>query len=208
MQGHRWFAALYDVIMARAERTFMRPIREDVMGRARGRVLEVGCGTGASFPYFRDPASVVAIEPDPYMLARAKRRARALGLPLTLMRASAEALPFPAASFDTVVATLVLCSVADPRRALREVRRVLRPGGEFRFYEHIRYDHRLGALAQDAITPLWRWMGAGCHPNRDTPRLLEEAGFRLVRLEIYKPVPPLPPMLFVRPHALGVARPS
>jgi len=207
MDGHKWFAALYDLIMARAERTFMRQVRQDVVGKARGRVLEVGCGTGASFPYYPDPASVVATEPDPYMLAKAKRRAQALSLPIAIVQAPAEALPFPDASFDTVVATFVLCSVNDPRRALAEVRRVLRPGGEFRFYEHVRYDHRLGALAQDAVTPLWRWMGAGCHPNRDIPRLVEEAGFRLVRLEVHKLEPPLPPMLFIRPHALGVAQP-
>jgi ubiquinone/menaquinone biosynthesis C-methylase UbiE len=207
MKGHKWFAAFYDFLMAGAESTFMRRVRHEVVGQARGRVLEVGCGTGASFPYYQDPAAVVATEPDPYMLARAKRRARALGLPITLLQARAEDLPFPTGYFDTVVATFVFCSVEDVGRALMEVRRVLRPGGELRFFEHVRYHHRLGAWAQDAITPLWRWLAAGCHPNRDTPRLMEKAGFRLVRLEILTPVPPLPPTVFIRPQALGVARP-
>jgi|FaiFalDrversion2_1042247.scaffolds.fasta_scaffold00019_11 ubiquinone/menaquinone biosynthesis C-methylase UbiE len=205
-RGHKWFAAFYDRLCARAEATFLRPVRAEVAGGAHGRVLELGCGTGANFPYYRPDAQVVATEPDPYMLARARRRARGLGRPITLMQAAAEALPFPDATFDAVVATLVLCSVDDPRRVLAEVRRVLRPGGELRFYEHVRYSGGPLARLQDAVTPVWRWFGAGCHPNRDTPRLLREAGLELGRLEWSTPLPPLPPMCLARPHVLGVAR--
>ncbi|HXG41141.1 MAG TPA: class I SAM-dependent methyltransferase [Dehalococcoidia bacterium] len=205
-RGHKWFAAVYDRLCARAEATFLRPVRADVAGGARGLVLELGCGTGANFPYYRDDARVVATEPDPYMLARAARRARALGRPIAIVQAVAEALPFPDATFDTVVATLVLCSVDDPLRALAEARRVLRPGGELRFYEHVRYPAGPLALLQDAVTPIWRWFGAGCHPNRDTPRLFREAGLEVVRLDWSEPLPPLPPMCLARLHVLGVAR--
>ncbi|MCS7275930.1 MAG: class I SAM-dependent methyltransferase [Dehalococcoidia bacterium] len=205
-RGHKWFAAFYDRLMARAEATFLRSVRADVAGGARGLVLEIGCGTGANFPYYRQGARVVATEPDPYMLARARRRVQQLGRPIALVQAVAEDLPFPDRTFDAAVATLALCSLDDPRRALAEVRRVLRPGGELRFYEHVRYPDGPLALLQDVVTPLWSWFGAGCHPNRNAPRLLQEAGLELVRLEWSRPLPPLPPMCIARLHVLGVAR--
>lgn len=206
--GHPWFAAIYDRLNAAAERTFLRPVREEVAGKARGRVLEIGCGTGASFPYYRGTVTeLVATEPDPHMLARARTRAAAVGRTIDLRQAPAEALPFDDRSFDTVVSTLVLCTVRDPARALAEVKRVLRPGGELRFYEHVRHDHALGALSQDLVTPLWRRCFAGCEPNRDTARLIREAGFEIVELERTTPVPPIPPLYFIRPQIRGVARP-
>jgi ubiquinone/menaquinone biosynthesis C-methylase UbiE len=208
-KGHKWFAAIYDRLQASAERSFMKPIREEIVGGARGRVLEVGAGTGASFPYYNDHADeVIATEPDPYMLERARRRAEDVGRSIELRQASVEALPFEDGSFDTVVSTLVMCSVSDPLRALSEVRRVLKPEGELRIYEHVRYDHAFGAFWQDLITPVWRWFAAGCHPNRDTARLVREAGFEFDQLELIKPVPPIPPMVFSRPHIKGVAKPS
>lgn len=205
-RGHRWFAALYDRLLSRAEATFLRAVRADVAGGARGLVLELGCGTGANFPYYREDARLVATEPDPYMLARARRRARGVGKPIALVQAAAESLPFPDGTFDAVVATLVLCSVEDPLHALAEVRRVLRPGGELRFYEHVRYPDGPLAVLQDIVTPVWSWFGAGCHPNRDVTRLLREAGLEPVRLEWSRPLPPYPPMCFVRIHVLGVAQ--
>ncbi len=207
-EGHKWFAAIYDRMMARPERSFMRRIREEIVGGAKGRVLEVGAGTGASFPYYNDQAEeVVATEPDPYMLERARRRAEDLGRSIELRQASAEELPFDDDSFDTVVSTLVMCSVGDPLRALSEVRRVLKPSGELRMYEHVRYDNAFGAFWQDAITPLWSWFGAGCHPNRDVAGFVREAGFEFERLERIKPLPPIPPMVIARPHILAIARP-
>ncbi len=208
-KGHKWFASIYDSMTARAERTFMKRIREEIVGGARGRVLEVGAGTGANFPYYRDHAEeVIATEPDHFMLERARRRAEEVVRPIDLRQASAEELPFDDGSFDTVVSTLVMCSVTDPLRALSEVRRVLKPTGEFRLYEHVRYDHAFGAFWQDIITPVWRWVGAGCHPNRDTAGFVREAGFEFERIELTKPHPPIPPFVFVRPHIKGVARPA
>lgn len=205
-RGHRWFAAVYDRIMASAERSFMRRIREEIVGGAAGHVLEVGAGTGASFPYYGQRVDrIIATEPDPFMLRKAERRALEAGRPIELKQAPAEELPFADSTFDTVVSTLVLCSVQDPIRSLAEIRRVLKAEGQFRFFEHVRYEYAFGAFWQDLITPLWRWLGAGCHPNRDTARAIQEAGFLIQQLELLKPVPPLPPMLFARPHIKGVA---
>ncbi len=208
-EGHKWFASIYDRMMASAERSFMRRVREEIAGGARGRVLEVGAGTGANFPYYNDQAEeVLATEPDPHMLERAGRRAEDVGRTIELRQAPAEKLPFDDDSFDTVVSTLVMCTVGDPRRALSEVRRVLKPSGELRMYEHVRYDHAFGAFWQDAITPVWGWFAAGCHPNRDVAAFVREAGFEFEQLTRETPHPPIPPFVFTRPHIRGIARPS
>jgi ubiquinone/menaquinone biosynthesis C-methylase UbiE len=207
-EGHRWFAFLYDRLQASGERSYMRRIREDIVGGAKGRVLELGAGTGASFPYYRDRVEhVVATDPDPHMLERARRRAQDLERPIELRQASAEELPFEDGSFDTVVSLLVMCTVEDPLRALSEVRRVLKPSGELRMCEHVRYDHAFGAFWQDLVTPAWRWFGGGCRPNRDIARLVREAGFEFQHVELIKPVPPIPWLVFTRPHIIGIAEP-
>lgn len=207
-EGHRWFASIYNRLLTSSEGSYMRRMREEIVGGARGRVLEVGAGTGINFAYYNDHAAeVVATEPDPYMLEWARRRVQDAGCPIELRQASVEELPFEDRSFDTVVSTLVMCTVRDPLRALSEVRRVLKPSGELRMYEHVRYDHAFGAFWQDLVTPMWRWFGGGCHPNRDIARFVREAGFEFRHLELSKPVPPIPPMVFARPHITAIARP-
>ena len=206
-EGHRWFAAFYDFVTAHEDR-HLRRMRQKVVGGAKGRVLEIGCGTGATFPYYSEGLEhVVATEPDPYMLRRARKNAARLAKTLDIQQAPAESLPFEDASFDTVVSFFVMCTVADPLRALSEVRRVLRPGGELRFYEHVRYGHPFGAFWQDLVTPVWRWFGAGCHPNRDVESFIRSAGFTVTEIEGLKPYPPLPPAAFIRPHIKGIATP-
>ena len=208
--GHKWFAAMYDRINGRDEKGYLKHIRSHIVGGARGRVLEVGAGTGANFPYYdaSEACTVVATEPDPYMLERARRKRDDLSLPIELQQAPAEWLPFEDDSFDTVVSTLVMCTVGDVEGALREIRRVLKPDGEFRFYEHVRSTHSVGAFFQDLVTPACRWLGAGCHPNRDVAAVIEGAGFGLREFRRLYPYPNIPPVSIWRPHILGVAQPN
>ncbi|HSP54848.1 MAG TPA: class I SAM-dependent methyltransferase [Dehalococcoidia bacterium] len=204
MKGHKWFAAAYDRLSASLEKKYTGSVREELLKGVSGDVLEIGAGTGANFRYYRNGARVVATEPDPYMMERARQRAAEAPVNIELRQAAAEELPFPDGSFDMVVDTLVLCSVQDQAQALSEVKRVLKPGGEMRLYEHVRYEGGFGAVAQDAITPVWRWLGAGCHPNRDTARAVREAGFEIVS-ERREPAP-VPVFVPSRPHLWVVAR--
>ncbi len=201
-KGHRWFAAMWDRTGALSERANGPKIRPRIMGEAGGDVLEIGVGTGASFSYYPEDARVIAIEPDPYMIERAHKRLAETGnTNIQLRQAAAEELPFEDASFDHVVASLVFCSVKDQATAFAEVHRVLRPGGTFRFWEHIRNDDsRFWGTLQDAITPIWRWFGAGCHPNRRTQQAIEEAGFTVEWIEKFRAAPGTP-------EIYGVARP-
>ncbi|MGH2676258.1 MAG: class I SAM-dependent methyltransferase, partial [Actinomycetota bacterium] len=157
-----------------------RDLRTRTAGGARGRVLEVGAGTGFNFPYYPENADVVATEPDPEMLRLAEPRAREHGI--DLRPAPAERLPFPDGSFDTVVATGVLCAVDDPARALEEVHRVLRPGGELRFSEHVRAEGAARRLMQRSLDPI-HYRLFRCHIGRDTLLLLREAGFEIEDLD-------------------------
>lgn len=200
-QGHRWFAALWNAISAPAERLYGRKtIRPRLMGEVEGRVLEIGAGTGHSFPFYPREAQVVATDPNPHMLGRARERLDQLGLTnIELRQAPAEDLPFEDASFDHVVSSLVLCSVRDPDRALAEAQRVLRPGGTFRFWEHVRNDDsRFWGRTQDVIMPVWRWFGAGCHVNRRTDQAIDEAGLSIEWLEWVRTMP-------FEPFVYGVA---
>jgi len=206
MKGHKWFAAIYDRMMAPEEKKFFGAIREEMLKDVSGEVLEIGAGTGANFQYYRNGAHVIATEPDPYMIERARKRAAGVSANIELHQVAAEDLPFPDATFDFAIDTLVLCSVRDPRKTLAEIKRVLKPGGELRLYEHVRYQNPIGALSQDIISPVWQWFGAGCHPNRDTGRFLREAGFEVTSERIRKELPPVPPMIFARPHLQAVAR--
>lgn len=201
------FAWVYERLACAAERGFMGPVRRELVGPAAGRVIEIGAGTGLSFAHYGAAAErVVAVEPDPHMLKRAARRAAERGDGLVEVRQlDAERLPFADGSFDTAVAGLVLCSVASPPAVLAELRRVLRPGGTLRFYEHVRSEGRLGARGQDVVAPLWRRLAGGCHPNRDTVGEIRRAGFRITALTRSRVGPPVPPGAVVRPHVMGVA---
>lgn len=191
---HRWFAALWER-MGRGKR--FRQWREHTAGGAKGRVLEIGIGAGHSIAFYHDIEALVAVEPDPAMWRYLEPRLADAPFPVEAHPIGAEALPFPDASFDTVVASVVYCTIPDAAKSLAEVRRVLKPGGEFRFVEHVRAGGAIG-VAQDLITPAWRWIGAGCHPNRRTEDAIRAAGFEIVEIERQGRVVP---------HILGVARP-
>jgi ubiquinone/menaquinone biosynthesis C-methylase UbiE len=191
-KGRRWRAALYG-FFDRGTDKWMHGHLSHIVGGAEGRVLEIGAGTGHSFRYYEKAREVVATEPDPLMLAQARKRLEELGLThVELRQHVAEDLPFEDGSFDHVVSVFVLCTVRDPRSALSQVRRVLKPGGTLRFVEHVRYDGGLRGLVQDAIAPVWRYLGSGCHVNRRTAETIVEAGFQLVDLRRHVMRPGIP----------------
>jgi ubiquinone/menaquinone biosynthesis C-methylase UbiE len=195
-RGHRWFAATYD-ITAKLDRGRIEPLRKKVVSDVAGDVVEIGAGTGANFELYGPEARVTAFEPDPHMLKRARNKIPQ-GTQIELRQASAEAVPCDDASADVVVTTLVLCTVDDLARSLEEARRVLRPGGELRFLEHVRGEGRLGRF-HDIVRPGWSWVAAGCHPNRRTEQAIRDSGFEIIEVERTK----LGPML---PAIRGVAR--
>jgi ubiquinone/menaquinone biosynthesis C-methylase UbiE len=173
---------MYDSVNWLGERRLLGPLRERLLGDLRGRVLDLGAGTGANFPYYHAAELVVATDPDPYMLRRAVKKAARSRSRVGFVLCAAEALPFSGASFDAAVATLVLCTVDAPDRSLAELCRVLRPGAPLSLLEHVRSSGWRGRV-QDRIEPAWRRLAAGCHPNRRTGDLLTSAGFAIDNLE-------------------------
>jgi ubiquinone/menaquinone biosynthesis C-methylase UbiE len=159
----------------------MEPLRKEVIAQAQGIVLEVGAGTGLNFSLY-DPEQVErveAVEPDSAMLRYARERLKTARVPITLTQTPAESLPFVDETFDSAVATLVFCSVTDPMRGLREVRRVLKPGGILLLIEHVRAQGAFAQQLQNIITPVTKRMAGNCHWNRDTERSVINADFEI-----------------------------
>lgn len=180
--SHRSFARYYErTSNSETEENFMKPLRQEIIGQAHGRVLEIGAGNGLNFAFYRPETveRVEATEPDSAMLEFARDRAAAAKVPVNLIQAPVENLPFEDESFDSVVVTLVFCSVNDPRRGLSEVRRVLKPGGTLLMVEHVRSHGAITATLQTIVTPLTRLMLGNCHWNRDTEKTVSEAGFKI-----------------------------
>jgi SAM-dependent methyltransferase len=178
--------------------------RRRLLAGLAGRVLEVGAGNGLNFPHY--PATVtevLAVEPEPYLRRLALAAAHKAPVPIRVVDGAAEALPAPDGAVDAVVTSLVLCTVTDLDQALVEARRVLRPGGVLRFYEHVRADDPRLARWQDRLERPWGWLVGGCHPNRDTVAAITAAGLRLVALDRFD-LQAMPPP--ARPHVLGAAQ--
>jgi ubiquinone/menaquinone biosynthesis C-methylase UbiE len=150
-----------------------------------GRVVEVGAGNGLNFEHYPSGITeVVAVEPEAYLRDRATERAGAAHVPIRVVGGTADALPLEDGAVDAVVTSLVLCSVPDQASALAEARRVLRPGGELRFYEHVVSHRPVKAAFQRAFTAtLWKRMAGGCHMDRDTGRAIADAGFEITELD-------------------------
>lgn len=202
----RGFTALYDWCFKASEDAGLRDMRRDLLAGARGRVLELGAGTGLNLDLYPDSIKDLTLtEPDPHMIKQLRKRAAESGRSAEVVEAPAEKLPFEDDSFDTVALTLVLCTVPNPTGALQEIRRVLKPDGRFLFLEHVRSPEPGLAKWQDRLEMPWRFLGDGCHCNRDTVAAISAAGFRLgdvERPEFPKVVP------IVKPMASGTATPA
>jgi len=193
---HRWdfvFAAMYDRIMRRGEERTMRKRRGELLAKARGRTLEIGAGTGANIPYYPDAVEeTILAEPFEPMRRRLEHKLRQSGKSASTLDASAEAIPLDDESVDTVVSTLVLCTIDFPDRALAEIARVLRPGGQLLFIEHVRSHSPRAARWQDRLETPWRHFAAGCRCNRDTVASIAAAGFTTEHEDAqWKGVPPI-----------------
>jgi ubiquinone/menaquinone biosynthesis C-methylase UbiE len=206
MKGHRFFAAIYDRLMAGTEDAGLRDMRAELVRQARGRTLELGAGTGLNLAHYGDDVTeLVLTEPDPFMAKRLRERLAAdspAGGSADVVEAPAERLPFEDASFDTVVSTLVLCTVDEPEQAAAELARVLRPGGQLLYLEHVRGDSERLVRWQDRLERPWGWVAGGCHPNRPTAATLSAAGFDVEPEEAR--LPKAPPL--VRPLIRGTAQ--
>jgi ubiquinone/menaquinone biosynthesis C-methylase UbiE len=179
--------------------------RRELLDGLSGRVIEVGCGQGTTFPHYPPYVErVVAVEPEDYLRHRAKRAAVEAPIPVSVLDRKAEDLPGEDGAFDAGVVSLVLCSVPDQGRALGELFRVIKPGGELRFYEHVISRRAPYAYIQRfEEATFWPRLLGGCHPARDTSAAIARAGFVMERCErfAFSPVP-----LFPMPHILGMAR--
>lgn len=202
---HPIFARWFDRMAAKAEDQGAGEHRGRLLTGLSGRVIEVGAGNGLNFPHYPSTVTeVVAVEPEHYLRAKAEEAAATAAIDVTVVDGLAERLPAEEASFDAAVVSLVLCSVPDQATALAEVRRVLRPGGELRFYEHVVAEERRLTGIQNAVAWFWPWLGGGCHPNRDTVGAIEGAGFAIERSERFR-FQPSPLMIPVAPHVIGKA---
>jgi ubiquinone/menaquinone biosynthesis C-methylase UbiE len=179
--------------------------RDELLAGLTGRVIEVGAGTGSNFTHYPTTVTeVVAVEPEPYLRAKAEEAATSAPVPVRVIDGVADALPAADGEFDAGVASLMLCSVPDLAHALAEMHRVIRPGGELRFYEHVRSVRPGFARMQRALDVVWPFFGGGCHTSRDTTAAIEAAGFTIDRARRFSFRPCLVAAP-VSPHVIGVA---
>lgn len=200
------FARLYTRMVADEDSEQVEHRREALAGLT-GRVFELGAGTGSNFAHYPPTVTaLVAAEPEPYLRERATEAAAAAPVPVEVVDAVADELPFEDASFDAAVACLVLCTVPDQTRALAELKRIVKPGGELRFYEHVHAERQplRGVLEFFDKSRLWPLVSGGCHPTRETLAAIERAGFQVDRSRRfrYSPSAVVPSV----PHILGTAR--
>lgn len=203
---HPVFARLFVRAAAKAEAAGQTEHRRELLAGLTGRVLEVGAGHGLNFAHYPSEVSeVVAVEPEPYLRGRAEQAVRQAAVPITLVDAAAEALPFDADTFDVAVVSQVLCSVADQGEVLAALRRVLRPEGQLRFYEHVAAETPGLSRVQRVVDLIWPHVAGGCHTHRETTAAISDAGFVIESCHRF-PFRPCLAALPITPHALGSAR--
>lgn len=200
----RVFAKLYNKAMAKYE-PYIADRKQVLFANLPDRVVEIGPGTGANLAYLPSGCRFIGIEPNPFMHDLLKQRGSELGVDMEFRLAKAEKLEFDDDSIEAVIGTLVLCSVAEPAQLLAEIRRILKPGGKFFFIEHVAAPEKSWLrFLQRVLRPIWKFVGDGCHPDRDTAQTIEAAGFTSLEIEEFTvPWGVLP--RFVSPQISGVA---
>ncbi|WP_053363703.1 class I SAM-dependent methyltransferase [Bacillus sp. FJAT-27251] len=174
------FSQWYDFFMGPLEQGRFKTIRKSLLSQATGTVLEIGSGTGVNFPLYKNVVQVTAIEPSEFMLSQSQRKREQAKVPIHLIQAGAEKLPFADNMFDTIVATLVYCTIPDSDRAAAEMKRVCKPGGQVLMFEHVKMRQPVPAKLQELLTPAWRKICDGCCLDRDTVGLMKKHGFKIV----------------------------
>jgi ubiquinone/menaquinone biosynthesis C-methylase UbiE len=198
----RGFAALYDSLFKAVEEAGLREMRRELLSEAKGRTIDIGSGTGANLDLYPPPVELTMAEPDPHMARQLRHKLASSDRKAEFVEAGAESLPFEGSSFDTAVFTLVLCTVPNPTAALTEVARILRPGGRMLFLEHVRSEDARLARWQDRLEKPWRFIGDGCHCNRDTVATIVASQLTLEDVEQGR-LPKAPPI--TRPLVQGSA---
>jgi ubiquinone/menaquinone biosynthesis C-methylase UbiE len=200
------FALGYDSVAGAAERAGLAEVRRGLLGQAQGQTVEIGAGTGVNVEHYPEAVTeLVLTEPDRHMAAKLRRKLQESGRDAEVVEASGDSLPFDDASFDTAVATLVLCTAPGPADVLDEIARVLKPGGRFLFLEHVRSEDASLARWQDRVSPVTDYLFCGCHPNRATLETIERSRLEVEHVE-HGELPTKTTLPFERPMIQGAAR--
>jgi len=181
----RFFASWYDFFMNPLEKKKFKRIRKELLTMATGNVLELGSGTGINFPFYENAENVTAIEPSQHMIECSLAKHKQAVVPIEIVQASAEELPFAANTFDTVVATLVFCTIPNPEKAILEMKRVCKSNGKILLFEHVKMQNRFLSILQDWLTPAWKKICDGCCLNRKTLDLLMANDISIMKVQKY-----------------------
>ncbi len=177
------FARWYDFFMSPLEQSKFKKVRIELLASAHGRVLELGSGTGINFPLYRGVDHVMAIEPSQHMIDRSQEKHKQAVVPIEIVKASAEQLPFDDNTFDTVVATLVFCTIPNMKQAIEEMKRVCKPEGEILLFEHVKMENKALSTLQNMLTPAWKKICDGCCLNRETLNTFRAHGMSIEKIE-------------------------
>jgi ubiquinone/menaquinone biosynthesis C-methylase UbiE len=179
------FAKWYDFFMSPLEQRKFKSIRRELLKGASGRVLELGSGTGVNFPLYDNVDRVIAIEPSQPMIDRSLTKQQSAVVPIEIVKASAENLPFEDCTFDTIVATLVFCTIPNVEKAINELKRVCKPDGKILLFEHVKMENGVLSKIQERLTPFWKKVCDGCCLDRETLKAFTNQGMEIERVEQY-----------------------